>query len=300
MKIAHIILAHKDPQHITRLSRLLSTFSDVYIHIDSLCDIDEYKKNLKDKTNVYFAEERYHCSWAGYNAVEAEIVLLKMAAEKKYDRYTFLQGADYPIKPINEIIHFYENHKSINFNRACCCTNNKKSYFYSRCRYHLFYNNRNIVKQCANILTKCLHLKLRDGYIHEEDGNYKVFWGTAQWSYTHDCVKYIIDFHKNHKKFNKWFHTAFAVDEMYFASIVMNSDFKRTTLMGGDEPAKKRLVSWRNLHYFEYIRLHIKIHTLEDFPFIQNLNDLYLRKVTTEESTPLLDKLDENCNFIYD
>lgn len=64
MRIAHLILAHTDPKHIQRLARRLSSFSDVFIHIDSSVDIELFKEGLND-LNVYFLEKRFHCEWGG-------------------------------------------------------------------------------------------------------------------------------------------------------------------------------------------------------------------------------------------
>jgi len=49
MKIAYLILAHKDPAHIGRLTRALSDSGDVYIHIDSRFDEDTFRNSVTIK-----------------------------------------------------------------------------------------------------------------------------------------------------------------------------------------------------------------------------------------------------------
>ena len=79
---------------------------------------------------------------------------------------------------------------------------------------------------------------------------------------------------------------------MYFPTVIMNSEWADKTINHRPEPEKKGLVNWRNLHYFEYPQ-EIRVFVEDDFDKIKKLNELYIRKVNTEQSTGLLDKIDE-------
>lgn len=65
--IAHLVMAHTDIQHITRLVRRLSVFSDVFLHFDKNSDDKELLDNLKDLIGhgVYYLQPRLHCAWGG-------------------------------------------------------------------------------------------------------------------------------------------------------------------------------------------------------------------------------------------
>ena len=64
MKIAHLILAHNDSLHISRLAERLSVFSDVYIHIDKKTDISDFKQ-LITRANCIFITTRFNIDWGG-------------------------------------------------------------------------------------------------------------------------------------------------------------------------------------------------------------------------------------------
>ena len=66
MKIAHLILAHRDLPHIIRLTNVLKEFSDVYIHLDKNTDEKDLFQMFKDDDKVVFIGRRLHSEWGGY------------------------------------------------------------------------------------------------------------------------------------------------------------------------------------------------------------------------------------------
>ena len=293
MRIAHLILAHTDLPHVRRLAERLLPISDVFIHIDRDTDDSALRAALTGRDGCYFITERLHCDWGGINAMEAEIALLRLALQTgPYDRLTFLQGADYPLKPDSALVQFYESHQGIEFCRACCATDAEDPYFQGMCRTILFFNHRTLPKKLWNRFALASRMKLRDGYVHSGGRKYPVYRGSAQWSITGDCARYIVGFHDANPEFNRWFRYAFPVDELYFSTVIHNSPFGERTLFGGAEPPKTELVNWRNLHWFEYQNGRIRVYTAEDAAYLQSRDALYVRKVNTAASGALLDLLD--------
>ena len=295
MKIAHLIIAHEDPEHINRLSSRLSLISDVYIHIDKKKNLESFRA-LNTKENVYFIPERESIRWGGWNSVVAEINLLKTAMQKeKYDRVVLLQGADYPIKSNKEIVNFFENHADTEFVRGCNCTTSRDFYFRMRCRSFWLHNNfgeTSLIRKVWNRLTQGLHIELRSGYATGDGVRHEVFWGAAQWALTGACAKFVVDFYENHPKYNHWYYHSFPADELYFTTVIMNSDFAKKTTFSGPEKEIRGLENWRNLHYFEYLPGKIRTFTIDDYAEIMKRKDLYVRKVNTRDSKGLLDMLD--------
>lgn len=291
MRLAHIILAHRDPEHIGRLSKKLSSYSDVYIHIDSSVGEEPFCKSVGDVKNVFFIKKRFRCWWGGYNVIQAELELLKKAMEScAYDRLIFLQGADYPLKSGKEIISFFEIHKDTEFIHCSPCSRSKDPHFYRFCRCYWFYDAPNFLKRVWNKLNHLVPIPLRNGMINDGSNKLEVYWGGAQWAITGKCANYIIDICLANKRLNQWFRYAFPVDELYINTIVMNSPFAQKTLYRNQEFIRQ-LVDLRNLHYFEYPSV-IKVFTEEDYILLQERDELYCRKVNTEESTSLLDMID--------
>ena len=235
-------------------------------------------------------------SGGGWNSVAAEILLLKQAIHKgSYDRFVFLQGADYPIKSGKEIRAFFEAHKDVEFIRGCCCTTSDDYYLRCRCWSIWFYNNYShftLLKKIWNRLTKQFKIELRNGFAYGDNLKHPVYWGSAQWAITKGLAVYFIEFFDNHPNYNKWYYNAFPADEIYFTTIAFNSPFRNNTTAGGPEPELRGLANWRNLHYFEYLPGRIKVFEESDITLIRQLEELYIRKVTTEQSSKLLDLID--------
>lgn len=239
----------------------------------------------------------------GYNAVQCEIELLRFALNTgNYKRLVFLQGADYPIKTNAEIVEFFKRNSTTEFIRGCAISDSKDKQLYNKSRYFLFINYSNILTRIANKLTRSFDIKLRDGYIHYGRDAYTVYWGSAQWGLTNECAKYVVSWYDGNPKFNRWFYYSLTCDETYFVTTIMNSRFESFTLNGKTEPESNKLNKWRNLTYFDYShdpqKRGCKVFTELDIDELLSANELYARKVNTNLSTALLDKLDERNRMI--
>lgn len=306
MELAHLVLAHTDPEHIGRLARKLSAFSDVYIHIDSRVDATPFVLAVANTRRVRFLRTRFPSEWGGWNAVEATVALIREAlAEKCYDRLSFLQGLDYPLKSAPEITSYFSIHSGIEFIRACNVTQASNPYLYGKCRYVWFPNNKDrkisLVGRSVSRILRGSDIRTRSGVILD-NGEFEVFWGCAQWALTGLCGRYIVDFYDSHPSFNRWFYYAYPADELYFHTIVFNSSYASRTTCGGHEPEttlalpRGPVEKWRNLHYFEYPK-SVTVFGEQDYERLRIRPELYLRKVTTEASTGLLDRLDADTKI---
>lgn len=294
IKIAYLVLAHTDPKHIARLANKVSESDniDVYIHIDKKIDITPFIELIPENNSVFFIKERYSVSWAAYSSIKATLALIKKASENnQYDRFILLQGLDYPLVSNSQMISFFEENAGVEYIRACKITGSNDIYHSKKCECYWFYEQPNFIKKAINKITNTIPIRLRRGYI-KDNGRYDIYWGSAQWALTGDCIKYIMDFVKTHPKFNDYFKYVFAPDETYFQTIVFNSIISENTFSSGAEPEKRGLTNWRNLHYFEYGN-SIKIFDENDYETLVNSGCLFFRKATTEKSTSLLDKIDK-------
>lgn len=299
MRLAHLVLAHTDLNHVYRLTKRLLGFSDVFIHIDANTNASKLIEKLSNYDNCYFMNNRLHCDWGGWNAVRAEVELIRLAMQtKKYDRLVFLQGADYPIKTDVEVKDFFKKNNDVEYIRGCQISGIDDPYYWQKCRYISFMNNPNAVKRTLNFVSRKLKLKIRSGYITEGGNKYPVYWGGALWSFTGKCASYLLNFYDNHPKFNRWFWHAFASDELYFVTVIMNSPLKDRTYASGSEKPMKGTINWRTLHIWEYLPGRAKVYTIRDYDFLKRCKELYVRKVNSIDSKELLDKLDKE-NTLY-
>src|ERR1700681_2976540 len=101
MRIACIIMAHKEPQQIERyIKKFIQLPFDFYIHLDKKINRKPFDY-LTKLPGVYFVRKRIRVKWASYNFLNAEIQSFREVLESvtAYDFISVMSGQDYPIKP---------------------------------------------------------------------------------------------------------------------------------------------------------------------------------------------------------
>jgi len=303
MKIAFLNLCHCDPDVVARVANKLTQNQsfDMYIHVDKKADISPFQARLAQNNQVYFIEDREKVYWGGYNAVEATLELLGTAlqSEKKYDYFVLLQNLDYPVRSNAYIEDFFNNHKGTEFIRGCKIANTKDWHYSSK---YKIYNKRDddfYITNKSKLRKYMRYVKLAlmsiktigfNGVIKENGKTYNIHYGAAQWAITRECAQYIVEFEKTHPKFNDIMRHIQFPDEEYFHTIVHNSKFKYNCVKY-DEPEKRWLVNWRNLHYFE-INNVVSVFESSDFEKILNEEVLFVRKVKSSVSEELMNMID--------
>ncbi|MEO8170797.1 MAG: beta-1,6-N-acetylglucosaminyltransferase, partial [Oxalobacteraceae bacterium] len=116
MKIAYLILAHDNPEHLQRLiTALSSSSSSFYIHIDKKSNIAPF---LSIKGNhIHLTYERASVYWGDFSQVDAILILLRAAVADgcHFDRFVLLSGADYPLRSAASIGQFFESNRDREF-----------------------------------------------------------------------------------------------------------------------------------------------------------------------------------------
>lgn len=111
-KHAYLIIAHNKFEQLKMLCEMLDfEQNDIYMHIDAHVtdfDADSFRPSLRH-SKMKFAE-RTRVNWGGYSQIQAELNLLKAAANsgEDYSYYHLLSGADLPLRPAQEIWGFFE------------------------------------------------------------------------------------------------------------------------------------------------------------------------------------------------
>jgi len=303
MKIAFLNLCHTEPTIVSRVASKLTAHSgfSMYVHVDAKSDIEPFEVALEDIQNVYFTNERVKLYWGGFNAVRATILLLRQALNSptSYDYFIVLQNLDYPIRSNDYISNYFSERKGTEFIRACSIARTKDWHF---ARKYRIYNQRDddfytkkrskqrMYLRYAHMLLKSYGTILNDGIVRENGEEFAIHYGAAQWAITRKLAEYIVDFFDSHPTYNKYMKHVQFPDEKYFHTIVHNSDFKYNCVKY-NEPAKRWLQNWRNLHYFEYPR-EIKVFTEADFDKIMAEDVLFIRKVREGISNDLMNRID--------
>ena len=145
-------------------------------------------------------------------------------------------------------------------------------------------------------------------------------WGGSQWwTMTHDCVSYVLDFVGANESFVRFYRTAYAPDEGFFQTIIMNSDFagraahydlyqRWRTDVRPWTPADRQLEKERmlpegtfNLRYvdwsgdFDGLREAPAVLDMRDFEALSRSDCLFARKFDERRSEALLERIDQQC-----
>ena len=133
----NLLFFHRFNYNITtEITKKISSFFDVYIHIDKKASYDEtIIEQIKDLGCIIIQE--YSINWGAFNHLKAIISLLRIASEKEYSYYHIISGEDYPVKPFSFFLDFFSNNDRIyiSINRA------KDTIWEERYRYYYIYNS---------------------------------------------------------------------------------------------------------------------------------------------------------------
>ena len=112
MKIAHLILAHNNPEQLNRLvKKLQHPDADIYIHLDLKTDIAAFGSVFANN-NTFVVNGRVKVYWGSYSIVQATLNGFKeiLRAKKGYDYINILSTNDYPIKSADTIHQYFCRH----------------------------------------------------------------------------------------------------------------------------------------------------------------------------------------------
>lgn len=287
-KIAFLILAHTDPSQLFRLSESLSVVGDVYIHLDVKTNGRAFfSKKLPQ--NVQFIDDRVDVSWAAFSQVDATLRMMRTALDsgQQYSHFMMLSGLDYPIKPLSKLQQLLNSQPSHEF---------IKFYDASETDYQIYFDYYWFMERISFIKPKILEKKLRHGFGRilrnfikkPRPQGLKMCWGSAYWAITPQCVKYILDYCISHPEYVKWAKSCFAIDELFFHTIIANSEYFAST-DGFVEYSGRYTHKTANLHLIHpSLR---KVFTEDDFQDLQVSDKYFVRKIVSGQSDALVARL---------
>lgn len=300
MKLAFLILAHKNPnQLIELLQRLDSSSSLFFIHIDSKVDISPFKKLTEDFNNVFWTK-RENGRWGDIGIVKASLNCLISATEHSSDisHYILLSGQDYPLKNINKIIAFFKENKNTSFIEHNPFPIQKLNYSgYDRIRaYSLnFYGKRqtavplswnpkfNLKGRILNYFLLLLHLPKGK---RKHPKGIRPFYGSQWWVLSNETARSVIEFINTRPDMLAFYKHSLLPDEIFFQSILGS--------IQNQLPANQKVLN-ENLHYidWELEESHPKILKPDDFKKLISSDKFFARKFELPESNELIQKLNE-------
>lgn len=228
MKHAILILAHKE---IPLLSHMVDYFSHdcyVFIHIDKKARIaNSEMEELKSKPQIVAVYQKYNVHWGGFSILKSELFLFREALRLcDASFFHLLSGQDYPIKPLDYFLDFFERNSNKNFISCGLIGNNrpneKNTYF--RYQYFLPYDSfggdRNMVRAKIDKLVRIQKIfGINRGLPMQFD---KLYCGSQWMSIPVETVRFLLSYTRKHPSFYNRLKYTFAPEESYFQTLIFN------------------------------------------------------------------------------
>lgn len=263
MRVAHLILVHKNPHQVEKLIKLLQHKDcDVFIHLDKKSNFDDFKF-LCDLENVFFVRNNIKVYWAAYSLVRCMLNSFEeiLAKDKQYDYINVISGQDLPIKPVSSFIDYLTKFKGNEF-IVTKSHENEWPQVKERLEHYDLPGVRIKGKYFAvSIMNKVLPPK------KFPIDSYNIVGGSQWFTITTNATGYILNTLKTNRKIIRYFKLTWASDELIFATLLFNSDFKN------------KIVD--NLMYVDWAEVsdgHPKILKANDFEKLKNCNKYFARK----------------------
>lgn len=279
MKIANLIMAHKNPNQAARLVRSLAhPKCDVFIHVDKKVDIEAFR-NVTN-SNIMFISDRSVCNWGGFSFVQAILKSTKEILKRgKYDFVNLMSAQDYLLKPIDEIYNFFNNNRGVSF--ISYDVNNETDWWKDAESRYKQYHLTDFRFRGKYMLQKLLNQTMPERKIpfsHRLYGSSNSSW----WTISTDCAEYLLSYLDNDKRLMRFMRYTWTADEFLIASIIMNSPFRARTINNNLryiawQPGSPNPITLRSSH----------------FEALAQSDHFFARKFDSDVDEEILNKLDQ-------
>ncbi|KAA9133360.1 beta-1,6-N-acetylglucosaminyltransferase [Marinihelvus fidelis] len=224
MKIAFLVLAHDQPAQCSRLAdRLLAQGADVFIHADERAGsafIERFNAHLQaNKTQVTWAP-RTTVEWGKWSMVRATLNGLQAIADSgsRPDYVYLISGADYPVRPLDELRAFLREHHGREFIESVNALENRwvtDGLQEERWRYRHWVSWRTH----PWLFDKQWRLQRLLGLRREMPAGLKPHMGSQWWTLTWPTCEAILELARD-TAIESFFRTTWVPDELFFQTAV--------------------------------------------------------------------------------
>ena len=230
MKQAILIMAHTCKEQLERLVRYFDGACDIFIHIDkgSSSFSKEDLSSLVALPGVVYVGQKINVKWGASSIVDCQLLLMKEALNRSDFRYMHLiSGQDYPLKPLNEFLDFFELEDREFIGGAHLPNPGWDHNTLTRIQYYYFTDWCRIRndKQLDTVWKiarwqKKLHIRRSLPKVEH------IYGGSAWFSLSRRCCQAVIDYTYKHPSLLRRFQFTFAPDEIYIQTVCRNVKFE--------------------------------------------------------------------------
>lgn len=271
MKIAILLLCHKNPQQINMLLDAMKNEAiEFFVHVDKKADIINQITHRKD---IHFLpeEKRVSVTWGGWSIIQAELNLFRTAySSGDYDYFWLCSGQDFPIKPVEQIVDFFRDHTDCDFVNLFQTANTNGGQTNK-------YDKRTSIKFPAAVMgisttkriLKRLLVEVTGGYNHtfqifrrKNTTGMKFYFGSQWVCFSQQTLRWVLQYISKHPEYSEYFRTVNTPDESYFHTLYMISPFagERKDYLhyidwsqGGNSPKTLTMDDYQNIKNSSYL-----------------------------------------------
>jgi hypothetical protein len=228
MNVAYLILAHADPNHLSRLiAALREDWTCFYVHIDKKARMRDFGLP-RTLPQTRFIEQRVDACWGGFSLVQATLNLMAAARRDKPtpERYVLLSGADYPIRSNVAFRSFLEASDREFISLLNMPTGDGRKSLVRLERLHFEGSrSRPMPKRVFLTQTNRLLEKIYKRNYRRVLGDMRPYASSQWWVLSRDAVDYILEFVRENRRLVRFYKHSVIPDEMFFHTILGNSPF---------------------------------------------------------------------------
>jgi hypothetical protein len=277
MRIAHLILTHKNPDQLERLVKALDhPCFDLFIHVDRKTDVRSFTHLARQK-QITLIEDRVPIYWAGYGTIQATLNGCREIMKKGgYDYINVMSGQDYPLRPAHEIYEHLTRDPQKQF-ITCESVEHQWTTAANRVKqYHLInwrIPGKHKLERMINRLLPARKFPLPDFTVV----------GRSNWfTLTIPAMDYLLQFLEDNPRVVNYFKYCWGADEFIFSTVIFNSPFRQHIV--------------DNLMYVDWTGRtdgHPRVLLSSDLPALQTTEKLFARKFDIEKDAQILDLLEK-------
>jgi len=281
-----MILAHDDASHLERLCHALRPHS-IFVHVDKKAE-GFPSGRIAELPGVTVIKPSINVYWADFSMCEATLLALETAKKAgPFDRYVWLSGGCYPVKPMSEMEVALSSTRELMTLTPIRPGSHLYSLIGRRWRMAPLVAHHALDVKLRALWNKVSKMIKRD--LERETGMTPYF-GNSWWALTDDCISMILEFVRLHPDFVRAYSSVYAVDEIFFHTIVGNSKFGSMAIPVEDHGALTNQIT--PLHLVCPIGDRTFGSQESEFAQVLATDKLFIRKVSTKRSGVLLDRID--------
>jgi hypothetical protein len=229
MRLAYLILAHADPDHLARLiSALREDRARFYVHVDKKTPKPVFEP-LHSLPQTHFIPDRVDACWGGYSLVQATLNMLTAArsGSPAPDWYALMSGSDYPIRSNRALYDFLASSDREHISLIDMPTPDGRKSLARLERFHFEGSrSRPMPKRVILNQTNLLLEKYYKRNYRRVLGDIKPYASSQWWVLSRAAVDYILDFVAANPRLVRFYKHSVIPDEMFFHTILGNSAFR--------------------------------------------------------------------------